>query len=430
MSALRPYVGMSAVAFAFAALSLVAAVSAPAQEAPEGDKPWYKGVSAEDRAAAGELYTAGAALHREGQYEPAAAKYREALALWDHPDIHFNMAQVYIKLGKPVAAYDSVLGALRHGPDALEPRDRAKLLDYKELLERQLARVTIASAEPGASVSIDGEVLFSGPGEEERMLVPGRHRVVARKEDYRDDSREVELQAGERRTLTLAPVSLDKLATVVVVCDESGARVARDGEPLMDCPNRREEIVPAGEDTTYTISRADRVGVEKTVKPEPRQRVEVVLKTSLPVAKAKLRWKQWQPVTVVATGVVMGALGGYLQSRAVANMESYDRDIDSLCGVPVYGCFEEMVPDDVLAQKSRAISQNRFGIGFMVAGGVGIVAGLTWIYFNRPQNRGGAKKARTGDNEARAVQSGRRSRPMVTPLVSHDAMGIATEVRF
>ena len=61
-------------------------------DAHQPGRPWVEGVPQETRIAANRIFLEANSLMREGLFARAAEKYREALALWDHPGFHYNLA--------------------------------------------------------------------------------------------------------------------------------------------------------------------------------------------------------------------------------------------------------------------------------------------------------------------------------------------------
>lgn len=168
------------------------------------DSPWSRGVPPGRRHEARALYEAGNRELRELRFARAAAAYEDALARWDHPGIHYNLAIAYINLGRPVDAYESVRMALRFGGAALHPGERAQALSYLRLLRGQIAELALASAVPGAVVRLDGEAVLAGAGRAARRLAPGAYHLVVSKPGYRTETGAHELEPGSRVTLAIA----------------------------------------------------------------------------------------------------------------------------------------------------------------------------------------------------------------------------------
>jgi hypothetical protein len=170
------YMGRNAWSMAVLALLLGAAAPAHAQGQPspqpaagqgaqgstEEDFPWGQGVSDADRDRAIAIFLAANVLLEDTLFARAAAGYEEALAIWDHPAFRYNLALARIHLDQPIAAYESLELAVRHGPEPLSSQDRYDhALRYLELLRNQLAHVEVTCDEPGATVTLDGKPLCS-----------------------------------------------------------------------------------------------------------------------------------------------------------------------------------------------------------------------------------------------------------------------------
>ena len=179
-------------------VAIAARVSAqPLVGQPTSDqdvKPWAVGVVQAEQAAALQLYGEGNAEFQAEHFDAALTKYSEALKHWDHPAIHFNMTVCLINLDRPLEAKDHLEKALRFGEEPLGHAMYSQGLTYRHSLDGQIARVKIVCAEPGTVVSLDGASLFTGPGETDRFLMPGRHQIVATKVGYLTVAETLELQ--------------------------------------------------------------------------------------------------------------------------------------------------------------------------------------------------------------------------------------------
>jgi tetratricopeptide (TPR) repeat protein len=193
----RRLLGVSVSKILAAAMILVVAFgTARADEAP-APKPWAAGVSESEQAIALALYEQGNAEFQAARFAQALAKYAEALKHWDHPAIHFNMTVCLINLDQPIEAKTHLDRALAYGADAIGGDMFAQGLTYQHSLDGQIARVRISCKEPGASITLDGTFLFTGPGELERMVLPGAHQVVASKAGYLTRSESLQLSSSK-----------------------------------------------------------------------------------------------------------------------------------------------------------------------------------------------------------------------------------------
>lgn len=229
----------------FMAMALLAALlsHAPAgraqDAAPAPPAPWEVGVDDDAKARAEGIFAQANALFLERAYAQASASYRQALDLWDHPTIGFNLAICLYDMGDALAAYEALSHALRYDRGPLEPRAYAEALRTRTLLKASLAVITIHCDEPGAQVSLDGQALFVGPGERTRTLLPGQHVVVAEKIGFITSTQQLDAPAGRETVAELALKVLTRLETsrrfpafVPWVVTGAGAAVALSGIPL------------------------------------------------------------------------------------------------------------------------------------------------------------------------------------------------------
>ncbi|WP_223638718.1 hypothetical protein [Corallococcus sp. EGB] len=181
--------------------------------APEGseERPWAKGIPKADQDAALALFAEGNVLLKESIFVRAVEKYRLALARWDHPAIHYNLALALMNLDQPVEVHEHLVAALRFGPAPLEKEKFEYARNYKTLVERQLARVDITCATPGATVTMDGQTLFVAPGRYEGLVRPGAHSIVATMAGFVPSDQSRTLLPGETTTLDLRLFTSDDL---------------------------------------------------------------------------------------------------------------------------------------------------------------------------------------------------------------------------
>lgn len=172
---------------------------------------WSRGVSQADRSAADALFQEGNALLKESITVSAAAKYREALKRWDHPNIHYNLALALMTLDQPVETHEHLREAMRHGPEPLQKERFEHARNYLALLDKQLARIEVRCDAPGAQVELDGRPLFTGPGRHEALVRAGRHTVVASKPGLVTNQTVRVLEGGSTTLIDLPLRSLDEL---------------------------------------------------------------------------------------------------------------------------------------------------------------------------------------------------------------------------
>ena len=175
------------------------------------DKPWMAAPKAEqDRATA--LFEAGNRLFEQKAHVPALAKYREAIAIWDHPLIRFNIVVALIRLDRWLDAADELDKALRYGAAPFDDNDQSPLylqaIDYRALLDRSLGFVEAACSQPGFDVVLDGKPWFRCPATRKLRVQAGEHTLGGELADHVPALRRVVVLGGKtvRERLVLQPI--------------------------------------------------------------------------------------------------------------------------------------------------------------------------------------------------------------------------------
>lgn len=181
----------------------------------DDERPWARGVSESDQAAALRMFREGNASLNEGVFVTAVKQYREALGRWDHPAIHYNLALALMNLDQPIEVYESLAKALKYDPKAgpapldADKYDRAK--NYMLLAQKQVANVDITCDKPGAKVAVDGNVVFIGPGRYQGLVRIGKHSFVAEKAGYVTSVEAPYIGPGETMRFSLKLFSAEEL---------------------------------------------------------------------------------------------------------------------------------------------------------------------------------------------------------------------------
>jgi hypothetical protein len=179
------------------------------------ERPWAEGVPRDRRKRAHEHFHAGNVLFsKEASFREAGDRYRQALALWDHPAFHYNLAVTQMQLGQLVEAYEHFLAARAHGPRPITEEKYQQAQHWLDMLRAQLAELEVVCDEPGAEVVVDGEALFTGPGRRRVMVLPGSHRVQASKARYVPDIQPVVIDPGDSMRVVVTPRIPEHLITV------------------------------------------------------------------------------------------------------------------------------------------------------------------------------------------------------------------------
>ncbi len=187
--------------------ALPLAVVAVPQLAQASDRPWADGVKEDDQRAALALFQEGNALLKDSAYIPAAAKYREALKLWDHPAIHYNLVLALVNLDQPIEERQHLEAAMRYGAAPIDEEKLVQAKRYMVLVEKQLSKLRISCDEPGALVTLDGRTLFNAPGKFEDFVRSGSHAVVAAKDGFVTNTVSRDFPGGQTIDLDLKLIS-------------------------------------------------------------------------------------------------------------------------------------------------------------------------------------------------------------------------------
>ncbi len=168
------------------------------------DRPWAEGVPDAQQEEAREVFAEANRLMKDGLFAQAAAAYKETLALWDHAAAHYNLGLAQLSLDQPIEAYESFGRAMRFGPTPLQGQEKHEQAQrYREMLEMQLAKIEVVCEEEGAAVTLNGQLVFTGPGRYEGMVRPGGHQLVASKAGRIPATEQAVLSPGEQRRYEL-----------------------------------------------------------------------------------------------------------------------------------------------------------------------------------------------------------------------------------
>ncbi len=174
-------------------------------------RPWAKAISPTEQKLATDLFREGNGLLKESLFVQAAAKYREALAHWDHPGIHYNLALALLNLDQPVEVFTQLEEAMKYGAQPLDQDKFEHAGRYKALIEKQLARLEVTCYREGAEVSLDGRTVFTAPGRYEALVRVGQHTIVATKTGFVTTQKTPTLPPGVKTTIDLQMFTAEDL---------------------------------------------------------------------------------------------------------------------------------------------------------------------------------------------------------------------------
>jgi tetratricopeptide (TPR) repeat protein len=195
-----------------------------------------------------------------------------------------------------------------------------------------------------------------------------------------------------------------KLAEVVIVCEEEGVDIALDGKQLFTGPGTVKERVLPGEHL-IVAHKPRQALLTRQLTLRAGRRTTIALET-------RQRWTSWAPWLVAGTGALVGITGGLLQRRAQDNMHRYREAFLMQC---TQGCTDDDKAG-LTALRQRALWQSRFGVAAMITGGGALVTGTILVVFNQ------SRSFRINLDRSTAVS--------VTPLLTPETAGLAIELAF
>ncbi len=171
--------------------------------------PWEEGVPADRQQRATAVFAEANSLFAQEAYPGALERYRAAIALWDHPQIRFNMAVALMRLSRDVEALDAIDAALEWGAQPFTPALYRKGLAYQRELQDRIGTIEASCTQKGVSVTLDGQPWFSCPGTGKRRVTPGSHSIVAEGRELMTLSQRIAVKAGSvaPARIALVPVS-------------------------------------------------------------------------------------------------------------------------------------------------------------------------------------------------------------------------------
>jgi tetratricopeptide (TPR) repeat protein len=167
------------------------------------EKPWEAGITPKTRATAQALFEAGNQLFAQQAHAPALEKYKQAIALWDHPLIRLNMAVTELELDRVLEAADDLDAALRFGAAPFSDEEYRNALDQQELIAKRVGYIEASCTEPDAQVLLDGAPWLSCPASAKRRVLVGTHVLVGEKDEYVTIARRVTIAASATSTESL-----------------------------------------------------------------------------------------------------------------------------------------------------------------------------------------------------------------------------------
>jgi len=167
------------------------------------DRPWAHAVVPREQASANELMQQGNALLKDSFFAQAVGKYKESLQHWDHPATHYNLALALLSLDEPLVTYEHLKKSVAFGPEPLGQDKFEYAEKYLALLAHQVVSIRVSCEEPGATVRLDGQILFRAPGNYAGLVRRGDHSFAASKPGFETTELNRTLEADKPFELAL-----------------------------------------------------------------------------------------------------------------------------------------------------------------------------------------------------------------------------------
>jgi tetratricopeptide (TPR) repeat protein len=153
-----------------ATFALAGAIAAPAAAQEKADKEAAKAAKNDEKKARA-LFKDAVAKFDAGEYEPAAAKFREAYALNPSWKLLYNIGQCEAALKRHGEALEAFEQYLSQGGDEVPVERREEVLAEVKRLREMSGSLEVAAP--------DGAIVFIDESERGRTPLPGRIRVAA-----------------------------------------------------------------------------------------------------------------------------------------------------------------------------------------------------------------------------------------------------------
>ncbi len=218
------------------AATLLLAAPAPASAQTQQDKAF-------------KLAEQGLGHARARRFEKAAALFEEALKLSPHPEFFHNLARANEEMKQLSAAYAYFSEALRMDPGytyAKEARQRMTRIEASLRKTHGLVRVRSVPSQVEIAIEAEGH-----PAERhlqtpvERWVPAGAVKLVGKKAEFQDETREYAVQAGDEQTIELVLRPIERKGFLDVTANAPGAQVFLNGA-LVDVAPMRGVPYPVG----------------------------------------------------------------------------------------------------------------------------------------------------------------------------------------
>jgi hypothetical protein len=164
---------------------------------------WAAPAAPEELEAARAHYLAGKAYFVGGNLLRALREFQAAAANMDLPELDYNLALTYDKLGNAARAIEFYNRYRARRPDDVQARE---LVGRVTELQSKVGHVSIVTTVPGATFGLDDEPLEASKLNAAFPVTAGMHRLVASKDGYHSRAIEIHVTAGQEIRVDLDPI--------------------------------------------------------------------------------------------------------------------------------------------------------------------------------------------------------------------------------
>jgi hypothetical protein len=186
----------TALALSLCIASFESRAHAEASEAPD-DKSNDPAVTPAQREEARTRFARGTQLYDEGEFKLALIEFERAYSIVPNYRMLYNIGQVQQQLGQFAKALLTLQRYLTEGGSKIPAARRTAVDKDIATLRTRTANLTVQVAEPGAEISLDGNVLGMSPLPPDLLVDVGEHRIVVTKAGFRSETRTLVLAGGD-----------------------------------------------------------------------------------------------------------------------------------------------------------------------------------------------------------------------------------------
>lgn len=186
-------------------------VAAEPEEKDE-ELPWNRDTTPTARKRAQELFKLGNRRANDDLTLLAIDSYQAALELWPNPVIYFNLARAEVKANRLGDAAQHLKRALQHGATPLGDDEETSAARMKEGQDRladilsQITEIEIVCPLPGTTVFLGKRQLTMKNGRFKGLVNVGSYSLVAAKDGYENDVRQIVLSSGQSAHYVISPM--------------------------------------------------------------------------------------------------------------------------------------------------------------------------------------------------------------------------------